>query len=106
VKNIFISSWVLFSLLWASLFLASPAFAGDPFSGSNLYVLHCASCHGGDGRGEIAGTPSFRGGRLMSMSDSDLKNTVRTGRNLMPSFRGLLEEYQIDDVVSYIRTFN
>jgi len=85
---------------------ASSVFAGDPFVGSNLYADHCVSCHGADGRGEIAGTPSFRGGSLMTKSDSSLKDAVRTGRNLMPSFRNLLDEQQIDDVISYIRTFN
>lgn len=85
---------------------APSVMAGDPFAGSNIYVQHCANCHGGDGRGAIAGTPSFRGGALMSRTDSQLKDTIRTGKNLMPSFRGLIDEQQIDDVVTYIRTFN
>jgi len=80
--------------------------AGDPFSGANIYTDHCASCHGGDGRGEVAGVPSFRGGTLMTRTDLDLMNTIRTGKNMMPAFGGILEEYQLDDVVSYIRTFN
>lgn len=105
MKLFFIS--LQFNLLLVLLFLVMPvAFAGDPFAGSNIYVEHCVSCHGADGRGEIAGTPSFRGGALLTRSDSLLKDTVRSGKNLMPSFRGLLEEQQIDDVVTYIRTFN
>jgi len=88
------------------LLFAAPVFAGDPFVGSNLYTQHCVSCHGGDGRGAVAGTPSFREGRLMSRSITELMDTVRTGRNLMPAFRGILDEQQIDDVITYIRTFN
>lgn len=80
--------------------------AGDPFSGANIYTDHCASCHGGDGRGDVAGVPSFRGGTLMMRTESELQNTIRSGKNLMPAFSGILEDYQIDDVVSYIRTFN
>jgi cytochrome c6 len=102
MKALFIS---LQFYLFISMF-AAPVFAGDPFAGSNIYVLHCVSCHGGDGRGEIAGTPSFREGRLMSRSTSELMNTVKSGRNLMPAFRGVLDEQQIDDVITYIRTFN
>lgn len=96
------------SLIICLLFFsgASPVNAGDPFSGSNIYTQHCVSCHGGDGRGAIAGTPSFRGGRLMTRSTSELIETVKSGRNLMPSFRGILDEQQIDDVITYIRTFN
>lgn len=102
MKSIFIS----FATLLFVCLISSPVFAGDPFAGSNIYVQHCASCHGGDGRGEIAGTPSFRGGALMTRTDSQLKSTIRSGRNVMPAFRGLLDEQQIDDVVTYIRTFN
>ena len=102
MKTLVISLLItLFSLLFGA-----PVFAGDPFAGSNIYTQYCVNCHGGDGRGEVAGTPSFREGRLMSRATSELMETVRTGRNLMPSFRGILEEQQIDDVSTYIRTFN
>ena len=102
MKALIISlQFILFSQL-----LVAPVFAGDPFAGSNIYTQYCVNCHGGDGRGEIAGTPSFREGRLMARSTADLMETVRTGKNLMPSFRGILEEQQIDDVITYIRTFN
>ena len=102
MKSIIISVVIFLNILLA----ASPVLAGDPFAGSNIYVQHCANCHGGDGRGVIAGTPSFRGGVLMTRSDSDLKSTIRSGKNVMPAFRGLLDDQQIDDVVTYIRTFN
>jgi cytochrome c6 len=82
------------------------ALAGDPFSGSNIYSEYCVSCHGGDGRGDVAGVPSFRGGSMMMRSESELIDAIKAGKNLMPAFNGILEEYQIDDVVSYIRTFN
>lgn len=88
------------------LLMATPVFAGDPFAGSNIYVQHCVNCHGGDGRGGIAGTPSFREGRLMVRTTSELMDTVKSGKNLMPAFRGILDEQQIDDVITYIRTFN
>jgi len=86
--------------------MAASAFAGDPFSGANIYAEYCVNCHGGDGRGELAGTPSFRGGALMTRTNSDLMDSVKFGKNMMPGFSGVLEEYQIDDVVAYIRTFN
>ena len=82
------------------------AWAGDPFAGSAIYVEHCVSCHGGDGSGEVAGTPSFRGGALMSKGEFELRDKVRNGKDLMPRFEGILTEEQIDDVVTYIRTFN
>ena len=102
MKTLIVSS--LFSL---SILIYTPlGFAGDPFVGSNIYVKYCAECHGGDGRGVIAGTPSFRDGALMRRSYSDLVTVTREGKNLMPAYRGLLDEQQIDDVITYIRTFN
>ena len=97
---------ILISLFLFSLLTVTPAFAGDPFAGSAIYAEYCVNCHGGDGAGEIAGTPSFRGGRLMAKSNFELIDRVKNGKDLMPSFAGVLSEEQIDDVVTYIRTFN
>lgn len=92
-------------LLFGLMFM-QPALAGDPFAGSGIYAQYCVSCHGGDGSGEVAGTPSFRGGRILTKSQMDLLSTVKSGKDLMPAFQGILTEDQIDDVVAYIRTFN
>jgi len=97
---------ILISLFLISLMAANSAMAGDPFAGSAIYAEYCVSCHGGDGAGEIAGTPSFRGGRLMTKPNSELVNKIRNGKDLMPRFSGVLSEEQIDDVMAYIRTFN
>ena len=97
---------IYFSIFLISLMAANPVSAGDPFAGSAIYAEYCVNCHGGDGAGEIAGTPSFRGGNLMMKSNIELINRIRNGKDLMPSFAGVLSEEQIDDVVTYIRTFN
>lgn len=88
------------------VFVNHAALAGDPFAGSGIYAHYCVSCHGGDGAGEVAGTPSFRGGRLLSKNPMEIKNTIRMGKAMMPAFQGVLTEQQIDDVMEYIRTFN
>ncbi|MGD8559183.1 MAG: cytochrome c [Gammaproteobacteria bacterium] len=94
------------ALLLASVVYVNNALAGDPFAGSSIYAHYCVSCHGGDGAGEVAGTPSFRGGRLLTKNPMELKSTIRMGRDMMPAFQGVLTEQQIDDVMEYIRTFN
>ena len=101
------ATFISLTFILIHLLISSSAWAGDPFSGANIYAQYCVSCHGGDGRGEeLAGTPSFRGGALMAKSNSDLTSSVKFGRNMMPAFNGVLQDYQIDDVVAYIRTFN
>lgn len=89
-----------------ALILTTPVLAGDPFAGSSIYAHYCVSCHGGDGAGEVAGTPSFRGGRLLMKNPMELRNIIRSGKDMMPAFQGILTEEQIDDVMEYIRTFN
>lgn len=88
------------------LFASSFAFAGDPFAGASLYTEYCSSCHGADGRGELAGTPTFRGGKLMMKTDSDIKSIIKSGKDMMPGFVGVLNDREIEDVIAYIRTFN
>lgn len=101
--NIRLISFVIILLLYSAV---GSVWAGDPYAGSAIYAEHCVSCHGGDGSGEVAGTPSFRGGALMSKGEFELRDRVRNGKDLMPRFEGILTEEEIDDVVTYIRTFN
>jgi len=82
------------------------AMAGNPIRGQSIYTVHCAGCHGGDGRGVIAGTPSFQAGSNALMKpDIDLAMTIRQGRGIMPGFDVILKEDQIYDVIAHIRTF-
>jgi len=92
---------ILLGLLMLPMF----ATAGDPFAGSAIYTEYCTVCHGADGRGEVAGTPSFRGGRLMMKGDRELVNIINNGKDIMPSFRGMLTDSEMQDIVAYLRTF-
>ncbi|MDH5324613.1 MAG: cytochrome c [Gammaproteobacteria bacterium] len=81
--------------------------AGDPFIGNQIYNEHCASCHGSSGKANIAGTPDFAGNpMLLAKPDLQLRDTIASGRNLMPAFVGILKEKQMMDVIAYIRTFH
>lgn len=83
---------------------ALPAPAADVASGEKLYRQFCAQCHGANGIAVLPNAPSFaRGDRLMQ-PDPMLAMTIRSGRNSMPAFAGLLNERQIYDVIAYLRT--
>ena len=78
--------------------------AADVFNGKAVYTSYCQGCHGRSGRGEMPGTPNFtRGGTLMQ-PDLSLYRQIADGKNAMPGFRGVLNENEILDVISYIRT--
>jgi cytochrome c553 len=85
---------------------------GDPRAGAELYRLHCATCHGADGKGSLAaGTPDYTGARgLRTRSDAELAQIVTEGRlpeppavNPMPPWGNVLTAQAIRDVVAYLR---
>lgn len=81
-----------------------PAGAADLARGSQIYALHCATCHGPSGQGGIPGAPKFNRGERLMQSDLTLLSTVRRGKNVMPAFGGLLRDREILDVIAYLRT--
>lgn len=79
--------------------------AGDIFAGKTLYQSHCESCHGLDGAGAMPGTPDFKRGKGLMQPDRSIFDAIWNGKNSMPGFRGIMEEEEIFDIVSYLRTF-
>ena len=96
--------------------------SGNPARGKDLYAQRCASCHGANGEGGKGTGVTFsrprdlpiiapglnNSGFLSSASDSLIKSTLMNGREGTPmqSFlkQGMTEQ-DINDVVSYIRSF-
>lgn len=95
---------------------------GDPRRGARLYAEHCAACHGPDGEGGHGTGVTFsrprdlpiiapalnNPGFLAAASDALIKATLMRGRRGTP-MRSFLEqgltERDIDDLVSFIRSF-
>lgn len=95
---------------------------GDPRRGKPLFAKHCAGCHGTNGEGGTGTGVTFsrprdlpiiapalnNPGFLTAASDQLIKAAVMNGREgtPMPSFRKQgLSEQQINDIVSYVRSF-
>lgn len=88
------------------LLSVTSAGAGDPLLGSSLYAQHCAGCHGGNGKGIIAGTPDLAGNlQIMMKPDFQILDFVMRGKGIMPAFSGRLSDTQVRDVIAHIRTF-
>lgn len=95
---------------------------GDAGKGKQLFAQYCASCHGANGEGG-AGTgvtfsrprnlpiiaPALNNpGFLAAAPDQMIKHTLMKGREGTPMVSMLklgLKEQQIDDIVSYVRSF-
>ena len=96
----------LASLLLVGLIVQGSAQAADVFSGERIYSKLCVGCHGSGGGGQSAmpGAPSFARGQTLMRPDGALLQTLRNGKNAMPAYLGVLDDYEMLDVIAYLRT--
>lgn len=95
---------------------------GDPVHGKQLFAQYCAACHGASGEGSKGTGVTFsrprdlpimapalhNPGFLAAATDAMIKATLMRGREGMPMTSFLkqgLKEKDIDDIVSYVRSF-
>ena len=88
---------------------------GDDVQGRRLFALHCASCHGaeGKGRGTVATVPPAPAlsdpSRMNLISDAQLFRLVKDGgkslgrKPTMPAFGPAVSDLEIWDLVAYVR---
>lgn len=95
---------------------AQPEAHGDPRLGEIWFDQICATCHGPDGDGYIAGGTGTAIGRasfLDKVSDGFIRTTIKEGRSntRMLGFSGTdgianLSDQEIDDIIVYMRTLD
>lgn len=95
------------ALLGMLMLTASGALrAADPFKGKQLYNANCAVCHGPSGQGVMPGTPNFTRADALMRPDFTLLTAIRSGKNAMPAFQGILSDRDIMDVIAFMRTLH
>jgi len=106
IHSRFLFQWVtcVLTLAVAILPVAPPVHAFDIDAGQTVYETHCASCHGADGTPTMPATPDFSSGEGLDATDVDLVRGIKSGRNLMPAYDGLIKNEEILNVITYIRT--
>lgn len=87
-----------------ALLLSASVCAQDIFNGKDVYELHCEGCHGADGSSFEPGVPDFSRGESLFAPDSELVDRLREGSAMKPSYRGLLTDEEMRDVIAYVRT--
>lgn len=85
---------------------SSDLYAADSIKGRQVYTANCAICHGQSGRSVLPGAPNFDRGEAVLKPDFTLLATIRSGRNAMPAFQGILSDRDIMDVIAYVRTLH
>ena len=79
------------------------AYAGDIDNGKKLYTRHCVTCHGVDGVNVMPDAPNFAYSEQLLRPDDFILASIKEGKNAMPAYRGLLEDQEILDVITYLR---
>ncbi len=68
---------------------------------ASLYSMHCAQCHGEDGKLGASGAKDLSQSRL---SDAAILQIIKKGKNAMPPMEALLENAEnIELVVQHIK---
>ena len=125
-----LSRLALSDLRALAIYLKDPApaevYSGEPLvpdaladeryrNGRDLYIKHCSACHQGQGQGLAPYFPALQGNPTVSAEEPDsVVETILIGAPedpakaysahvLMPSFRSVLSDTQLADVISFIR---
>ena len=69
--------------------------------GKAIYINNCLRCHGEDGKAGVNGASNL----TASMCENKgLIGIIKHGRNLMPAYKDLLSETEINAVASYVKS--
>jgi cytochrome c6 len=95
--------------LTAALVLSAPTIAAAQDDAAALYKSKCQVCHGADGKGDTpagkkVATKDFHAPEVAKMSDTELFDAVKKGKEKMPKYEGKLTDDQIKSLIKYIRS--
>jgi mono/diheme cytochrome c family protein len=76
--------------------------------GKQIYIKHCAGCHGPEGRGDgyklLGADPAnLTSESIRKQSDATLLKSIHEGKSTMPSWNIRLSQQDVNDVLTYIR---
>jgi mono/diheme cytochrome c family protein len=94
-------------LIVASLSLSVAGACADDTAA--LYKSKCQACHGPDGRGDTAagkkvGVKDFHSPEVAKLTDDELFDITKKGKDKMPAYDKKLTDDQIKDLTKYIRS--
>ncbi len=86
----------------------TPARAAEPDAAAQTFQVHCAMCHGPDGKGDTvigksAGIPDLHSPAVQQQSDAYLAEFIANGKAMMPPFKNSLNSEQIQALVGHVR---
>lgn len=83
----------------------------NPIEGQRYYDLYCVSCHGKTGKGDgfmvslldIKPADHTNTERMDRLTNQQMATMIKNGKGYMPAWKGILDEHDIEELVTYIR---
>ena len=102
----------LFQIWMAAIVVCVFVFATNGYADdatAALYKTKCQACHGADGTGNTPagkklGVKDIHSPEVVKMSDAELFDITKKGKDKMPSYDKKLTDNQIKDLVKYLRS--
>lgn len=70
--------------------------------GASLFIMHCASCHGEDGKLGASGAKDLT---MSKLSDQEIETILVNGKNAMPPMSVLLENKEnLNLVIKHVKS--
>ncbi len=97
-------SIALLAIALVTVAFTNPALAADTVNGAKIFSANCAACHMG-GNNVIMAQKTLKKEALEKYGMNSVEaivTQVTNGKNAMPSFKGRLNDQQIQDVATYV----
>jgi mono/diheme cytochrome c family protein len=91
-------------LLLAALVAGTAVAHADGTDGKNLFAKNCAACHQPTGKGIPGAFPALAGNAFVQGAPGDVATVLLKGRGGMPDFSGSLDDGEIAQVLTYVRS--
>ena len=71
--------------------------------GASLFIMHCASCHGEDGKLGASGAKDLT---MSKLGDEEIEKIIVNGKNAMPPMKVILENKEnLALVIKHVKSF-
>jgi mono/diheme cytochrome c family protein len=91
-------------LLLAALAACATHAHADGMDGKSLFAKNCAACHQPSGKGIPGAFPALAGNAFVQGAPADVATVLLKGRGGMPDFSASLDDGEIAQVLSYVRS--
>jgi mono/diheme cytochrome c family protein len=94
----------LIGCMFAASLVAARHVAADAMDGKAIFMKNCAACHQAKGTGIPGAFPALAGNRFVQGPGRDVASVLLKGRGGMPNFSGNLDDAEIAQVLSFVRS--